>query len=54
LIADKSCDSDAVIEEARAAGMEAVIPPKKNRKNTREYDRYLYRLRHWWKTPFCI
>ncbi|MDR0249755.1 MAG: IS5/IS1182 family transposase, partial [Burkholderiales bacterium] len=23
-----------------------VIPPKKNRKEQREYDRYLYRLRH--------
>jgi transposase len=26
--------------------MEVVIPPKKNRKNLREYDKYLYRLRH--------
>jgi transposase len=23
-----------------------VIPPKKNRKVTREYDKYLYKLRH--------
>ncbi len=26
--------------------MEVVIPPKRNRKQQREYDRYLYRLRH--------
>ena len=26
--------------------MEAVIPPRKNRKVLREYDRYLYKLRH--------
>jgi transposase len=26
--------------------MEVVIPPKKNRKIQREYDIYLYRLRH--------
>jgi transposase len=46
LIADKGYDSDAIIEEARSSGMEAVIPPKKNRKNPREYDKYLYCLRH--------
>jgi transposase len=46
LIADKGYDSDAIVEQARAAGMEAVIPPKKNRKNPRNYDKYLYRLRH--------
>lgn len=26
--------------------MNVVIPSKKNRKNQREYDSYLYRLRH--------
>ena len=26
--------------------MEAVVPPRKNRKVQRDYDRYLYRLRH--------
>jgi transposase len=46
LIADKGYDSNAIVEQAQAAGMEVVIPPKKNRKNPREYDRYLYRLRH--------
>ena len=46
LIADKGYDSDAIIEYASAAGMEAVIPPKRHRKQRREYDKYLYRLRH--------
>jgi Transposase and inactivated derivatives len=26
--------------------MVAVIPPKKNRKHPRDYDKYLYKLRH--------
>jgi transposase len=46
LIADKGYDSDEVVELALGAGMQVVIPPKKNRKEQREYDKYLYRLRH--------
>jgi transposase len=46
LIADKGYDSDEIVERAEASGIEAVIPPKKNRKKQREYDKYLYRLRH--------
>lgn len=46
LIADKGYDSDAIVQHAREAGMEAVIPPKSNRKHLRPYDRYLYKLRH--------
>jgi hypothetical protein len=43
------------MEEARSAGMEAVIPPKKKkRKNMQEYDSYLTGSGIWWKTPFCI
>jgi len=45
LIADKGYDSNEVVELAQGAGMQAVIPPKKNRKEQREYDKYLYRLR---------
>ena len=29
LIADKGYDSDAILDQAKAQGMEAVIPPKK-------------------------
>ncbi len=46
LIADKGYDSDALIKGVTAKGIEAVIPPKKNRKEQREYDRHLYRERH--------
>jgi transposase len=45
-LADKGYDTDAILAEAQANGMTAVIPPKKNRINPREYDRALYRLRH--------
>jgi transposase len=46
LIADKGYDTDAIVEIARASGMEAVIPPRSNRKQPRDYDRHLYKLRH--------
>jgi transposase len=46
LLADKGYDSDAIVEQARAQGMSPVIPPRKNRKVQREYDKDLYRLRH--------
>jgi transposase len=46
LIADKGYDSDALIEAAKAKGIEAVIPPKKSRLVQRDYDRHLYRERH--------
>jgi transposase len=46
LIADKGYDSDEVVNLARNAGMRVVIPPKKNRRERREYDTCLYRLRH--------
>jgi transposase len=46
LIADKGYDSDAIIEQAQEQNMRAEIPPKKNRKEQREYDKHLYKLRH--------
>lgn len=46
LLADRGYDVDAIVEAALAAGIEVVIPPKKNRIIQREYDRYLYKLRH--------
>jgi len=46
LLADRGYDSDAVIEQARRQGMEAVIPPRKNRKTPRDYDKHLYKHRH--------
>ncbi len=46
LLADRGYDTDEMITYALSQGMEPVIPPKKNRKEQREYDKYLYRLRH--------
>ncbi len=46
LLADRGYDTNVIIEKAEQAGMEAVIPPKKNRKVQREYDKELYRARH--------
>ncbi len=44
-ILDKAYDSDAVVRAAQRQGGEAVIPPKKNRKVTRDYDKHLYQER---------
>ena len=46
LFADKAYDVNYIIEQAIEQGMEIIIPPKKNRKNQRKYDVYLYKLRH--------
>ena len=46
LIADKGYDTDAILKQAAAQGMNAVIPPKKNRVTQRPYDEDLYKLRH--------
>jgi transposase len=46
LLADKGYDSDVIVEQAAAQGMIAVIPPRKNRKEQRSYDKHLYRHRH--------
>ena len=46
LLADKGYDSDTIVEQAKSQGMEVVIPPRKNRRNRREYDKDLYKLRH--------
>ena len=52
LIADKGYDSDAIIEQAHAQGMEAQIPPRKHRLVQRAYDEYLYTMRHLVETAF--
>ena len=46
LLADRGYDSDAIVEQAKNQGMKAVIPPRKNRKMQREYDKEIYKLRH--------
>ena len=46
LLGDKGYDSNAIIAKALEQNMRIVIPPKKNRRVRREYDTYIYRLRH--------
>jgi len=46
VIADKGYDSQAVVDLVEASGAEAVIPPRKNRKEMRAYDKFLYKARH--------
>ena len=46
LIADKSYDVAALLQIIAAAGAEAVIPPRANRKAQRDYDEHLYKERH--------
>jgi transposase len=54
LLGDKGYDTDAIVKAAITAGMQVVIPPKKNRKEQREYDEYLYKLRHLVENAFLI
>lgn len=54
VLADKAYDADErVIDRLRAAGKEAVIPPKKNRLHPRDYDRALYKARPLIENFFC-
>ena len=46
LLADRGYDTNEILSLAAAAGMQIVIPPKKNRKVQRECDQHLYKLRH--------
>lgn len=46
LFADRGYDTNDILEYAREAGMEVVIPPKKNRLEQRDYDGFLYKYRH--------
>lgn len=46
-MADKGYDADWFIDELKSAGVaEVVIPPKRNRRVQREYDREKYRGRN--------
>ena len=54
LLADRGYDTDAIVSAAMSAGMQVIIPPKKNRKEQRDYDRYLYKLRHLVENAFLM
>lgn len=46
LLADKGYDSDDFVDSLKKSKIIPVIPSGKGRKTPREYDKYLYRLRH--------
>jgi transposase len=47
VIADKGYDSDQIVEHVtEKMKAQAVIPPRSNRKQQREYDKTLYKLRN--------
>ena len=46
LLADRGYDSDEIVEYAKNSGIQPVIPPKKNRKVQRKYNKNLYKKRH--------
>lgn len=45
-LADRGYDADAIREEIEAAGVEAVIPAKVNRRNPAAHDRAKYKWRN--------
>ena len=45
ILADKGYDSDALIKQLENQGCAVLIPPKRNRKVKREYDRHTYKNR---------
>ena len=54
LLADRGYDTDKIINTAKEANMIVVIPPKRNRKEQREYDKDLYKLRHLIENAFLL
>ena len=46
LLADRAYDTNDIIEKAISQNINVVIPPKKNRKEQRVYDKQLYTMRH--------
>lgn len=46
LLADKSYDVNAFVQQQVALGVEVVISPKANRIEQREYDKHWYKERH--------
>jgi transposase len=46
VIADKAYDSDALLKSIKAKGAQAIIPPRENRREQRDYDKDLYKERN--------
>ena len=46
VIADRGYDANWLVEMLEDLGIEVVIPPRRNRKVQRDYDRHWYKERH--------
>jgi transposase len=46
VLGDKGYDSDPFVSRIESGGAKAVIPPRANRKEPREYDQHLYKERN--------
>lgn len=46
VLGDKGYDADHLIAHIQAQGAQAVIPPRRNRKQLRDYDHHLYKDRN--------
>lgn len=53
VIADKAYDSDRTLEKIAQIGATAVIPPKSNRKEQRDFDKHYYKDRNLIERFFC-
>jgi transposase len=54
VIADKAYDADdRVVQPLQQAGIEVVIPPRRQRRTPRHYDRELYKARHLIENFLC-
>ena len=51
---DRGYDTNAIVDAALDAGMNVVIPPKRNRKIQREYDKEIYKRRRLVENAFLI
>jgi len=54
LLADRGYDSNEIINKAVSQNMKTVIPPRKSRREQREYDDDLYKLRHLVENAFLF
>ena len=54
LLADRGYDTNAIVTSATDAGIAVCIPPKRNRKVQREYDKDLYKYRHILENTFLM
>ena len=53
VVADKGYDSDAFVQAIMTQGSQAVIPPRSNRLNPRDFDRHIYKDRNLIERFFC-